>query len=423
MATWFDGVTLNVLIYDVGPLPDLDTSLAATSYNVTDYIRRDPGITISRGRSDELDTFGAGTIRFTLRNDGRWFDPSDPQPGESAEDFTGILKPGRRVQVAADGHTLGIGFIEGWPQTWDPSDNSGSVEIVAYDMTTLLARIEVAESTFVLDDSHRGRLDRNRVAGDMPEQYTGERVAALLGLGGVPSLLWASIDTGKTLMPATTPMGSLLTSIRAAEAAEAGFFYVSRGGVITFRDRHSRWQDDDMTTVQATFTQGQYTGLRVDYDWVKVWNDVRRHRDGGVLQQAVDDTSIGEYGRRISDETLEVISDGEALARAQFWRDRYSEPAQRPTPVQIRPRKDPATLFPAVLPLDLLSRVVLTRTPGGVGSEASFEGLIEKIEHRITGDDWVTTIATSPADLVDGDLFLVLDDSSDGLLDTGTLAY
>ena len=419
---WFRGlVSLSVTIYDVGPVPD-DPG-AAVAYEVTSYVGVDAGITISRGRSDELDTFSTGMCRFTLRNDGRWFDPADPQPGLAAEDFTAILKPLRRVQVAADGHTLFVGFVEGWPQQWDLGDNTGTVDIVAHDLTGTLARIEITESAFVLDDSYRGRLDSDRLAGDLPQQYTGERVGSLLGLAGISAVQFATADTGKTLMPAKAALGSLLTHVRDAEAAEAGFFYVDRNGVVRFRDRHSRWQDSDMTTAQATLTQDQFQALRVDYDDTKIWNDVRRTRPDGVTQHAVDMSSIGEYGRRISDETLEVISDGEALGRAQLWRDTYAAPVQRPTPVVVRPRSDPVTLFPVVLPLDLLGMVTLTRTPGGVGTQATFTGLIEGIEHQVTGDDWVVTLTTSPADVIDGSAFLVLDDAAAGLVGTGTLAY
>jgi hypothetical protein len=111
------------------------------------------------------------------------------------------------------------------------------------------------------------------------------------------------------------------------------------------------------------------------------------------------------------------------LGRAEFWVARYGTPKDRPSPIEVRPRKDMATLFPIVAGVELLDRCEIERTPLGVGATTTFTGLVEQINHQITRTDWVTTLATSLVDVDEGQTFMVLDDIALGQLNVATLAY
>jgi hypothetical protein len=433
-VSWVEpDVVFLVYVTTAGPL---DPPGSGQWFNLTDhagvnYIDGDVGISIRRGRSDEFSQFQSGSCSFTLRNNQREFDPNN-----LSSPFIDILKPRRQVLVVT-GRTTSLstltvlfsGYIDAWPQSW--TSTTGSVEIVAHDLLSVLAQssASLGSGVLILDNAYQGRLDFGRLAGDLPQQFSGERVDALIGLAGVSSQA-LDLATGLTRMAAIEPQGDVLGLCQEAESAEAGFLYVDRSGNIMFLDRHSRFRHDRLGTVQAVFTDSEYSGMSVDYSLAQMWNDVRFVRpalgdsDVPVEQAAFDESSIAEFGRRAyGPRSIPVISDAETQARAEFWRDRYGTPQQRPTPVTVKPRRDIDGMFDRVARRELLDRVQLVRTPLGLGDPITFTGLIEQLEHRITNTDWVCTIGISPIDVDEGQDFLVLDDATSGQLDQESLAY
>lgn len=428
--TWAEPDTaFAVLISTAGPLdpPGSGQSFNLSDHAGVDYLDGEAGISIRRGRSDEFGHFQAGSCSFTLRNNNREFDPNN-----SSSPFADILKPRRHVLIVT-GHpsdptsltVLFAGYIDAWPQTW--TKTTGSVEIVAHDLLSVLAQSTTSPASGVLifDDPIFGIWDRFRFTGDLPQEFTGERIESLIQMSGL-SAQSVSLQQGLTQVVGLEPSGDVLGLCQEAETAEAGFLFVDRAGTLRFYDRHSRFQNPRLSTVQATFTDDQYSGMAVEYGLAQMWNDVRFTRpaasegDMPIEQIVVDEATIAEFGRRAHSASIPVISDGETLARAEFWRDRYSAPQQRPSPVQIKPRRDMDGLFMKVARRELLDRVELVRTPLGVGDPIVFTGLIEQLEHRITKTDWTCTIGISPIDADEGEDFLIFDQ---GNWDEHTFAY
>lgn len=447
-------VDIQVIVFGAGPF---DEPFAPPVIDVTQYVRGG-GISIKRGRSDEFSTFQSGSCTFTLKNDNREFDPSSPEqiildggssvvpadsidagasttPSDSfdaeAEDdsspFAAILKPLRRVQVLATYQgalrSLFVGYIDGWPRSW--THTTGSVEIVAHDALSVMARTQTSPSlgVLVLDHPDDGKLDRGRLAGDLPEQWSGERVLSLLQLAGFSFGVGLITDTGLTRVVAQEPTGNVLQLAQQAELAEAGFLFVDRDGIIRFLDRHSRFQDTRIGTVQQVFTDNQYSNLAVDRDLTQVRNDIVFSRPDGPEQRCTDDESIHDYGHITFRQEIPVVSDGETFARADFYCDRYGQPQDRPAPILVRPRRNMPQLFAACAGRELLDRIQVERTPLGVGPTTTFTGLAESIEHRITNESWETMLGISPIDVSEGATFLIIGDATLGNLDQETLAY
>lgn len=356
------------------------------------------------------------------------YDPRSP--------FSPILKPRRQMFVVAGRAgapaeafvVLFAGVIEAWPQTW--TETTGSVEIVAQDLLSVLAQSATHPSlgVVILDDPVYGQLDRWQLAGEFAQQFTGERIRSLIGLAGLSSQ-FLSLQRGVTEVLGLDPSGDVLTLCQETENAEAGFFFVDRQGIITFLDRHSRFQNTRLKSVQATFTDSQYSGLAVDFSIAQMFNDVRFTRTEvealppPVEQQCTDDSAIADFGRKQHSETIPVISDAEAFERAQFWCDRYGAPKERPTPVVVRMRRNVADLFFKLASRDLLDRIQLVRTPLGIPPSVTFTGLIEQLEHRITKTEWDVTLGISPIDVDDAQNYLVLDDATLGQLNQELIAY
>lgn len=431
-------VAIQVVVSTAGPLdPQLAwlfpggsfKSFNLTSHADVNYVRSEPGIAIRRGRSDEFEHFQAGACSLVLRNNNREFDPSN-----TGSPFFDILRPRRQLvvvayrksNVAATFTVLFTGYIEGWPQTWTAT--TGSVELVAHDLLSVLAQSTTSPSlgVVILDDPLFGQLDRWQLAGEMPQQSTGQRIGSLIGLAGVTSNV---IATGVMQMAGVEPSGDVLALCQEAESVEAGFLFVDRQGSIVFLDRHSRFRNSRLGTIQATFTDSQYSGLQVDYTLAQMWNDVRCSRqslgegDDPMVHTVTDDTSISEFGRRVHEETLPFISEADAEACALFFLDRYHDPQQRPTPITIKPRKNMDVLFLQVARRELLDRIQIVRTPLGIPPAQTFTGLIEQLEHRITNTEWDCTIGISPIDVDEAQNYLILDDATLGQLNQELLAY
>lgn len=414
------GVSLTVFIVGAGPLEPFQVPV----FDVTGYVMADPGITISRGRSSEFDNFQSGTCTFHLNNEGRRFDPTN-----ASSPYIAVLKPSRMVVLqfsyAGVGETFYLGYLDGWPQSQDRADRRPVVEIVCKDFLSILSRTRVSATTFTLDVS---LLDIDNLSGDLPEQFTGERIAALLSMAGFDVSTMRDIDRGITVLPASNGTGVVLSQSQDAEMAEAGFLYVARNGAITFLDRHRRFSDPRLSTVQTTFTQEEYGGIQVDNDLVRTWNDVRFSRPGGLPQIARNDASIADHGLLTFPESgeaeeIQVLSDGEALARAQFWVQRYAGIAPRPSPITIKPRRNMPGLFLRCVQRDLMDLIAIERTPQGVGSTTTYTGHIQSVTHQITNEDWTTTLAIAPYDVQANTGFLVLDDGALGKVGVGRLAY
>lgn len=146
VAYFGSGATLGVFIdFDAGV-----TDTPAAWVDVTGDVVIDQPLTINRGRSSERDTFQTGTLNLTLLNTARKYDPE-----HSAGAYFGKLLPGRpiKVELTYSGSTsvLFRGFIQGWPQSWEMSDNKSVVTITAFDAFKYLALARLPESRYVAE--------------------------------------------------------------------------------------------------------------------------------------------------------------------------------------------------------------------------------------------------------------------------------
>lgn len=392
--------------------------------DITPQTRTAAGVSIRRGRSQELDDFQAGTASLTLNNRGRLFDPT-----YTAGPYYGNLRPHCQFRISlrynSVTYTRFRGFITGWPQRFDVSKREAFVPVELVDGFGLLAQASMTEALFTLDSSTLGVLNQNRLGGDsaIEEELSGARVDRVLDLVGWATSL-RDIDTGVSTMNGTDPDGYALDYLKNVEASEDGFFYMARDGRATFVERTARYNLTRMVTSQATFSDdgsdSRYHDIGLDYDLNRVYNDVRRTREGGVEQAVEDADSIDSYFRRVhSASGLLLTSDSEALANAQGFLDRYAEPAVRLPELEIRPLRDQATIFPAWLARELLDRVTVEATPMSLGAQYSTPQLLEGYAETFTDSTFTVRVALS--NTYDPDV-LILDDATKGVLDSRRLA-
>jgi len=135
----FDGMTLTVEVgfstaAGSGTVPLGSTLASITWTDITEHVRE---LSTSRGRSNELDTYSAGSCQVLLDNRTRLFDPEN-----AAGTYYGKLTPLRpiRIRVTPAGGTIRsifFGFIDQWPQAYN-YPNEATVTVTATDAFKVL---------------------------------------------------------------------------------------------------------------------------------------------------------------------------------------------------------------------------------------------------------------------------------------------
>lgn len=303
-------------------------------------------ITISRGRSTELDRPEAGTCSITLENLDERYTPTN-----TASPYYGHLVPMRQIRVIARIQGTDYMLFRGFIERWQPDFESTECTVSAVDAFSILNNMKLTTS--------------------FPELSTGARVNAVLDAVNWNETL-RDINTGlDTVAASSIQAKSALQELTDLAAAERGLFFIDGRGYAVYQDRSYR----SNTTVQRSFYPQDYISLTADMGNDQIWNQViDTANDGAVL--AEDMTSQIAYGVR----TLELpdlyVPTDQKTALAQYLISLYKDPHIRLTMLM---RPEDAVQGAALLNLELSSRVHVAREKSGI--DADF--WVEKITHNI----------------------------------------
>lgn len=335
--------------------------------NITPYFR---GGTIRRGAERELDRIEAGTADIELDNlDGRF------TPFLVSSPYYPNLKLRKRIRFRGiwKGVTYPIyaGFIEALPVEF-PGDVDQIVRVRLVDGLKLLAGHEIS--------------------GTFPQQTSGARVAAVLDAAGWPSVE-TDIDSGDATVPAITLENvSALAHIQEIEFAEGGRFFMSRSGVATFRARSAGANDPAQVTWADDGTGLSYRSEpRIVFDDELIRNDIRLTREGGVEQIAASSESQSNYDVVTLSQTVQLSNDAQVLSLAEWYRDRYHEPAPRFE--QLVDNAMRHQQWDQVLDREINDKATAIETRTQTAQLSSIEG----ITHTFSMDgDWTVTVNLAP---------------------------
>lgn len=275
-------------------------------------------ISITRGRSDQLQQFTAGTCSIVLNNNDRRFDPiNESSPYWNPLTNKSGVTPRRKVTVKLGTETIFQGRITDIDLSY------------ATGKTTDLSDVVInSADDFVLLANTSTEADLTPAT-----ELSGARLTYLLNLPEVNYSDPTNIDTGTaTLGNYTIPANSnVLSYAQDIAQAEQGLFFIARDGTLTFTDRVSAafassvadFSDDDGTGIK-------YQALSVLYGQEFLYNKVIATVQGGTPQVADDVASQTEYGiSTLSLSDLLLSTDGAALTLAQDLLDLYKEPTYR----------------------------------------------------------------------------------------------
>jgi hypothetical protein len=376
--------------------------------DVSEYVQ---DISISRGRSDQLQTFNAGTASITLLNNDRRFDPinEDSPYWDPATNKSGVT-PRRKVTVISNGVTIFVGRIADIDVVYNPQRPNATT-----DNSTVV--ITVADDFVLLANTYIGD------AITPSQELSGTRVTTILDLPEVAYPASRNIDAGSATLGggATFEIAAntnVLSYLQNVALAEQGYFFVAGNGDITFTDRVSA----SFFTVSATFsdqvgTDLPYTGLSVLYGQEFLYNKVVASVEGGTDQTANDVGSQTEYGiSTLNLSGLLLVDDAAANTLAVELLSRYKEPVYRFDKLQTIYNMLDVGQQTDVTNLEIADVIEITRTyPTGSPASVTLPYSVESIKHSITPSDHRVEIGLAVADLL---FQLILDDTTFGILDS-----
>jgi hypothetical protein len=314
-----------------------------------------------------------------------------------------VYLPGKRVRLWLDEVCVFDGNIDDWQLEYDVSGDC-SADLVAFDALGTLAETALQEWT----TSAQTASERLVEVLDKPEVDFGA-TRNILGDGG---------DIGADVVPTGT---NTLSYIRQVVFSDLGYVYVSRLGLLTFEPRNSVTY-----TVQAEFaddgTAIPFNGIAPASSSRYLYNRVSVTRSGGV-EQIVDDTASQTlYGiRTLTLSDMLMNSDTDALNLAGSLLALYSSPTTRIEELSVNLGSLSVSQRATVCALELGDFVTVAWTPQG--TDAVTQAL------RVEGIEWggsynslgMLTLRLSPAAYVP--FPFILDDATDGVLDTSTIYY
>lgn len=331
------------------------TSFAGTYDDITGDVT---GFTCRRGRDDYLAQMGMGECAITLTDKSGKYNPKN---GGSV--LSGKLLPMRPVRVRATFNGTTYGLFRGFIRTIEHDPVEFTSTILCADLFMWLSRVNpVVAST---------------------STTTGGAIGLILDAVGFTEAALRDLGTGDAVTFSADGSLSALQLITNLLEAERGAFYVSAGGVATYRDRAAI---QATTTVSGTLSAVVGAIPSVDLD--RIGNRASVTRTGGTEQTAYDQDSQATYGWAdiTAIDTAYVASDAAAARLAAYL------VAQRSTvtpPMRgVTLKNDSTGNLTQILARDVLERVTVSDASA---TSSSTDFLVQGVMHTVeAGGLWHT---------------------------------
>lgn len=375
-----------------GQLDNVDWVLGGTLYyDVTDRVR---SISISRGKSNQIDTISAGEAIVELNNRDRAFDPT-----YTASPFYGNIIPKRQVRISTNGIAQYEGSVDDWNLTYTPDGD--------------------AVAAFIASDGFVYLNNQTLPASTATPQTSGARISAILD---DPSVNWPAtqrnIDTGAATLGADviSEGTGALAYIQLVEQSELGSFFIAKNGYATFKDRTVAPTSTTIVNLADDGTGIKYQDLTVVYGSEELYNEITVSSVITSGQVTVSDTdsqnAYGIFNLTLSD--LLLADDTQVEDLATFLAGKYSTPNYRFDSVNVRLTELSETNQNKVLGLELGDVAKITFTPSNLPPAIVRYAEVIRINHSVDiNGDHIVNLGLSTLDFT----YLVLDDAVFGKLD------
>jgi hypothetical protein len=386
----FTGLTLNDPI-----LGRLDSGIldGGVDYEqVTEYVF---SVSVNRGRNRDLERTNAGVVGVQFRNEGRDFDPRNPD-GQ----FKDYVLPRLPVRIFVEGLPVFTGLVDDW--NFDYSLGGQSVaSLSGSDGFSTFAR-------------------QVNAGGSAVEELSSDRIGRVLDQATVN---WPAdrrdIDAGSTTLAAGVLEGNALTYLNEVEASESGLIFVTKDGRFGFRQRLV-----PTVTDAVEFTDNgpgiKYEDIQISYgsEWLANRSTVTSVAGTATAEDA---TSIVTYGVTEKDVSTLLSSGTQLQALADYIVARYGNPEYRIDNVTVNLRAVTPSQMNDVLGLELGDQADVIFTPNRIGPEIAMRNRVIGISHDVDPENHFVSFSFEalPFD------FFILDSAVFGKLDddAGVLGF
>lgn len=363
-------------------------------YDVTDFVQH---VSITRGRSQQLQYFQAGTATVVFKNQGREFDPLNTDSPYYPE-----IKPRRYIQITTDGTIIFYGLINDWDIEYDLAGNDSAIAYCS-DYFSILANMKMSAST-------------------PSAQLSGARVNYVLDRSEVSFVGGRNIDAGSSTLGAfAIPAdANVLNYLRQIERSEQGSFFVSSSGDVVFRDRNY------LPNLIIEFSDAgdglPYSSLTNEYGDELLYNRVVLQSPAGSAVTASDSESINDY--QISELSwLDLLNSSttEVSSLASYLVSKFSEPRVRFTGINLELSGQSSANIEALLQIELADYVNLKKSfDVGLPASVTQFSTVSGISHDIRPDSHRIGFNI---EFVSDYVFLILGNETYGKLDESILSF
>ena len=364
-------------------------------------------ISITRGRSRQLDQFNAGTAVVSFNNSTRVLDPLNT----SSAYYPGVL-PRCPIQILANGTPIYTGLITDWNLDYDIASNGDRMYATCSDAFTVFANTTLVAHTTTQE------LTSTRINNVL--DYTEVSYAGARSIGtGSSTLGGTAASTEFSIADGT----NLLTYLQLVNTSEQGYLFMAADGTLTFKGRSSALNP----VADATFT---YTGSGINYQTLEnqygdelLYNYIVTQSPGAGAQQiASNAASIAQYqSQSLNITNLLNSTTTEVAGLGNYLLGKYQEPVLRFTNVSTQLSALSSTNQNICLSLDLTKiATVVKNYSTGLPSTVSQTLIVSGVSHYITPGSHIVAYTFESTD---GNQYLTLDNTIFGTLDTNLLAF
>jgi hypothetical protein len=384
-----------ILDDDVTGVLGVSSLSGLTFTDVSDHVK---SVSVTRGRSRQLDNFNAGSAVVTFDNRGRAFDPIN----EDSPFYPGI-EPRGIINITAAGFPVFYGFINDWDSEYDLAGND-------------TASASCSDSFMVLSNQVLSAFTPS-------EQLTGARINTVLSRSEVDFVGGRDIDAGNSTLGAfaVNANTNVLNYLRQVERSEIGNLFVSASGDVVFRDR-SNAPNEDLLEFSDDGSGISYRSLTNQYGDELLYNFVRATSPAGAEQTKSDSDSIFKYqvSQLVYNDLLNS-STTQVADIAQFVLTKFKDPKVRFTGLDVQLVGLSDENRNAVLGLDLIDFVNVKKSfASGTPASLTQIVIVTGISHSVSPDSHTVSFAFESTQDA---LLLVLGSSIAGKLDSGILDF
>jgi hypothetical protein len=352
----------------------------------SEFVAPVQSITISRGRSRQLDRFNSGSAVINFYNADRKLDPLN-----EASEYYGKITPRLRFQILADDIPIYSGYATDWDFGYDIT-NKDYATVYCSDAFTVLGNISFPQET-------------------PPASAPGPMLSWALNYFAYPGQ--KNFDNGNANLGAfqIDEGTQLLDFMFQIQRSDAGKLFVDAESTIQYVDRFGRGNSAEVTFADDG-TGIPYMSLSNEYGDELLFNDVIVTSPAGTVERFRQD-SIDQYGLAVLSYTDVLNVDTVDLGGlADRFLELYQFPKLRFTGLSVELNGLPTADVQDLLNLDLADLVSVKRT-FSVGSPASVtqELFVAGISHRIRPDSHVIEFSFEPNPFL---AYLRLDDATFG---------